>query len=192
MQCRHIIITAPPTHWRITSRNLPFQKTGRLAAHLMPHEVYTDTVYPHCYCYCAGDQSIPVAVLLPGNVCSSFSIWTCRQPQNGRFWLSAGLEYLPSGIPGLAAAAALRLCPHWTGIPTSTSSHQSIISWRWQQTTSLSPRTKPNPQQFMDFYNLWKNYQVMACWTTSHKWRYAQTSSALIRLTGTALYLGKV
>lgn len=27
---------------RITFRNLPFQKTGRLAAHLKPHEVHTD------------------------------------------------------------------------------------------------------------------------------------------------------
>lgn len=99
----------------------------------MPHEVHTDTVYPH-NCYCAGDKSILIVLLLPGNVCSSFSIWTSRQPQNGRFWLSAGLEYLPSGIPGLAAAAAATL-PTLDRDPFSTSSHQSIISRRWQRTT---------------------------------------------------------
>lgn len=157
MQCRHIIITTPPTHWGITFRNLPFQKTGRLAAHLMPHEVHT-ILRIRTTASVLELKSILIALSLLGNVCSSFSIWTCRQPQNGRFWLSAGLEYLPSGISGLAAAAATLPTVDWDSF--STSSRQSIISRWWQRTTFPHQQTKPNPKQFMDFYNLWKSYQT--------------------------------
>lgn len=110
---------------RITSRNLSFQKTGRLAAHLMPHEVHTDCI--HTLCWCALKQStLMLAVFVLGNVCTSFSVWTCRRHQNGRFWSSAGLEYLPSGIPGLASAAPTLPTVDWD--PFSTSARQSIIS----------------------------------------------------------------
>lgn len=95
---------------------------------------------------------------LLGNVCSTFSIWTHILQRNGRFWLSEGLEYLPSGIPGFALIASTLPTVDFSSAPTL----QSIISWSWQWTVFLHQHRKPKPQSFMDFsfHKLWKSYQV--------------------------------
>lgn len=46
-----------------------------------------------------------VVQFLLGKVCSSFPHGCVDITKNGWFWSSAGSEYLPSGISGLAAAA---------------------------------------------------------------------------------------
>lgn len=104
-----------PSHTlRITPRNMPFQKTGRLAAHLMPHE-YTD----------AQQSSVSLSQSVWAWKCL-FQLFHLDTAPNGRFWLSAGLEYLPSGIPGLASAATTLPTADWDSF--STLPCQSIIS----------------------------------------------------------------
>lgn len=147
---------------RINSRKMPFQKTGRLAAHLMPHRVHTDSAFTQC-----ADglwNCTEIALLLLGNVCTSFSAWTCRQPQNGWFWLSAGLEYLSSGIPGLASAAATLPTVDWVPVSLSLADGSRCF-----------------------FFLFVEELSSMTCGATNHNWRYAQTGSVLIQLTGTML-----
>lgn len=63
----------PSCTLRITSIYLSLQKTDRLAAHLMPHEVLT--VYPQSPSVCTGNPISPWKCLL------QLSIWMCRHHQ---------------------------------------------------------------------------------------------------------------
>lgn len=80
---------------RITSRDLLPQKTCRLAALQTPHEEQTECIVP----------ALKRSVLSLEMFATAFPCGSVYVAKMGSFWLSAGLEYLPSGIPGLASAA---------------------------------------------------------------------------------------
>lgn len=130
-------------------------------------------------------MSAPVTQFLLGNVCSSFPYGCVDITKNGWFWLSAGLEYLPSGISGLASAAAALPAADWD--PVGTSASHSMIRWCCERAAFLQQQPKPNPQQFMEVLQFREEFSSMACWTANHKWQYAYTGSSLVPLTGTVL-----
>lgn len=117
---------------RITPRNLPYQKTGRLAAQPEPHEVHT-----------ALKRSTTTTASPPVNVCTSFSMGMCGLYWNGQFlvvcWI--GISLLRNPRISLSCSNCARRAAHRTivlsladgsselQIPSSKGSQSSINSW---------------------------------------------------------------
>lgn len=186
MQSKHIIITAPPTHWGLTPGICPSEDRQISSSPNATWDVYWPPVSTqwmgHWVHWDGLQRLLHLEIFAP-----AFPFGNVDDTKMGGFGRLLDWNISPQECED--KPQSLALCPQGTGIP---SAHRPV-------TISLDDGSRGlcfpwgNKAIFTAvngfFLRFVEEISSMTCWASNHNWRYAQTGSALIHLTGTKLLL---